>query len=93
MPATLTDNAEASRYEYPVGEALAYVSYRRAPGLTTLTYARVPEELSGAGVGSAMARAVLEAVRERGDRVRATCGFIAAYLDRHPEFHDLLATD
>ena len=40
-----------------------------------------------------MARRVLEAVRERGDRVSATCGFIAAYLERHPEFHDLLATD
>ena len=40
-----------------------------------------------------MARRVLEAVRERGDRVSATCGFLAAYIGRHPEFHDLLATD
>jgi uncharacterized protein len=93
MSVNLTDNAAASRYEYPVGAALAYVSYRRSPGLTTLTYARVPEELSGAGVGSAMAQAVLEAVRDRGDRVRATCSFIAAYLERHPEFQDLIAMD
>ena len=32
--------------------ALAFVSYRRAPGVTTLTYARVPDELGGSGAGA-----------------------------------------
>lgn len=87
--AELTDNAERQRYEYAVGDALGWVSYRREGDLTVLTYARVPDELMGRGMGSRMARAVLEAERARGTRVRATCGFIAAYLARHPEFADL----
>jgi predicted GNAT family acetyltransferase len=74
-----------------IGDAIAYVDYSRAPGVTTLRYARVPDELAGAGVGSALARATLEAVRQRGDRVVAACGFIAAFIERHPEFHGLLA--
>jgi uncharacterized protein len=74
-----------------IGEAIAYVDYSRAPGVTTLHYARVPDELAGAGLGSALARAALEAVRQRGDRVVAACSFIAAYLKRHPEFHGLAA--
>ena len=87
--ARLSDNVEARRFEYRVGDALAYVDYHRADGVTTPTYARVPDALGGRGVGSAMARAVLEVLRARGDRVVPTCGFIAAYLERHPEFHDL----
>jgi uncharacterized protein len=92
MDHTLTDNAEHSRYELRVGDALAFVSYRRAPGVTTLTFAKVPEQLAGRGIGAALARAVLEAVRARGDRVIPTCGFIAAFIARHPEFHGLLVT-
>ena len=91
MDGTLEDRPEAGRYEYRVAGGLAYVTYERRPGLTTLCYAKVPDELAGAGVGSAMARAVLEEERRRGNRVRPTCGFIAAFLARHPEFHDLEA--
>ena len=87
----LEDNAAAGRYEYRIGAALGFVSYRREAGVTTLSYARVPDALAGRGVGAAMARAVLEAERARGARVRATCSFIAAYLDAHPEYADLIA--
>ena len=85
----LRDNTEARRYEYAIGNELGWVSYQRSAGVTTLSYARVPAALAGHGAGSRMARAVLEAERARGARVRATCSFIAAYLARHPEFDDL----
>jgi uncharacterized protein len=87
----LSDNAALGRYEYRIGTALASVDYRRAPGITTLTFARVPAALAGQGVGSAMARAVLEELQARGERVLPACGFIAAFIDRHPEFQPLLA--
>ena len=91
MSGVLSDAPAAGRYEYRIGAALAFVSYRRAPGVATLTYARVPDELGGSGVGSAMVRAVLEDVRARGERVVPVCGFVAAYIQRHPEYHDLVA--
>lgn len=87
----LRDNAQVCRYEYAIGNELGWVSYERSSGVTTLSYARVPDALAGRGVGSQMARAVLAAERARGARVRATCSFIAAYLARHPEFDDLRA--
>ncbi len=87
----LRDNPAANRYEYRLAGVLAYVTYQRAPGVTTLSFARVPEELAGAGIGSAMARAVLEEERRLGNRVRPTCGFIAGYIARHPEFANLSA--
>ncbi len=87
--ATLCDNVAGSRYEYPLEGELGWVSYRRDGGLTTLSFARVPPALEGRGIGAAMVRAVLEAERARGARVAATCSFVAAYLERHPEFDDL----
>ena len=87
----LRDNRdrEAHRYEYAIGDELGWVSYGRVDGVTTLSHARVPAALAGRGVGSEMARQVLEAERARGAKVRATCSFLAAYLARHPEFDDL----
>ena len=87
----LRDNTAAGRYEYPLGDDLGWVRYRRSGGVTTLSYACIPDGRAGQGAGAAMARAVLEAERQRGSRVRATCSFIAAYLARHPEFDDLRA--
>jgi predicted GNAT family acetyltransferase len=91
MTAVLRDAPDRGRYEYQVGGALATVSYRRTPGVATLTHARVPDELGGQGVGSAMVRAVLEDVRARGETVVPACGFVRAYIGRHPEFQDLVA--
>ena len=89
MRGILSDNAAAGRFEFRVGAALAYVDYERAPGVTTLTYARVPDELQGHGVGAAMTRAVLKELAARGERVVPACGFIAAFIARHPEFQAL----
>ena len=88
----LRDNTAEHRYEYAIGDELGWVSYERSAGVTTLNFARVPAALAGHGAGSAMARAVLEAERAQGAKVQATCSFIAAYLARHPEFDDLIAT-
>lgn len=87
----VTDNAERSRYEMDVDGHTAYVTYRRHGDRITLIHTEVPEALSGRGVGSKLARGVLDDVRRRGLRVVPECEFIAAFIDRHSEFADLLA--
>jgi predicted GNAT family acetyltransferase len=91
VQADLTDASAASRYEYQVGDALAWVDYERGPTATVLRYAFVPTELGGRGVGSRMVRAVLDDLRARGERVVPRCSFIAAWIARHPDYQDLLA--
>jgi len=70
---------------------IAFVSYRRGETAIFLDHAEVPPEFEGRGIGSALVRATLEAVRGEGRKVVARCPFIAAYIRRHPEFQDLLA--
>ncbi len=87
----VTDNRAKSRYEMPVDGKIAFVAYRRDEGMIFLNHAEVPQELEGRGLGSELARATLEQVRSEGLKVVPRCGFIAAFIRRHPEYADLVA--
>lgn len=91
MADTITDHSDARRFELAVDDAIAFVDYRRAGDVLVLTHAEVPPRLEGRGVGSRLVRAVLEHVRARGERVVPRCPFVARYIERHPEYRDLLA--
>jgi predicted GNAT family acetyltransferase len=84
------DNSAFHRFELETDGPTAYAYYQIAPGVITLTHTEVPPALGGRGVGSALVRGVLEAVRARGLKVVPKCPFVAAFMGRHPEFNDLL---
>jgi predicted GNAT family acetyltransferase len=44
-------------------------------------------------VGDALARAALDSARQRGLKVVALCPFIAAFIRKHVEYHDLAAPE
>ena len=46
--------------------------------------------MAGLGVGSALARRVLDDARKAGESVIPRCPFIAAYIRRHPADRDLV---
>ena len=85
------DNPATSRFEMASGDAVAFVEYMRAGDRIVLIHTEVPEALSGRGVGSKLVRGTLEAVRTEGLKVVPRCEFVAAYIERHPEYRDLLA--
>ena len=65
--------------------------YERTADVVTFTHTVVHPQAEGRGVGSALARAALDAARANGDHVVARCEFIARFIDRHREYGDLLA--
>ena len=87
----VVDNAERHRFELAVPGGVAFSTYRRSPGLVTVIHTEVPEALSGHGVGSELARGVLDMIRSRGEKVVPRCPFIAAFIAKHPEYGDLVA--
>ncbi len=88
------DNPATCRFEMRSGGAVASVEYRRAGGgRIALLHTEVPEALSGRGVGSKLVRGVLDALRAEGAKVVPRCEFVAAYMERHPEYRDLLADE
>lgn len=86
------NNVSASRYELEVDGLLSIAVYDRRAGAVAFTHTEVPEALEGRGIGSKLIKAALADVRAQGLKVMPLCAFVAAYLDRHPEDQDLLAT-
>jgi uncharacterized protein len=87
------DNPATSRFEMASGGAVAFVEYKREGHRIVLTHTEVPEAMSGKGVGSTLARSVLDSIRAEGGKVVPRCEFVAAYIGRHPEYRDLLADE
>lgn len=94
----LVHERERERYEARAdGAVLGVLAYEDLTDGAEVLLARdlrstvVSPEHSGQGIGSALVRYALEDLREDGIPVRATCWFVAGYIDRHPEFQDLLA--
>jgi len=88
--AEVTDNAARHRYEMQVDGETAYVTYVRHGDHIALMHTEVPAALGGRGIGSALAKSVLDDIRRRGLRVRPECEFMAGYIQRHPAYADLL---
>ena len=90
MPNIVRNNTELHRFELDADGHTAVAYYRLSPGVITFTHTEVPTELSGRGIGSALARGALEIVRAEGLKVEAQCPFIGAFIGKHPEFQNLL---
>ncbi|ASW54584.1 GNAT family N-acetyltransferase [Plantactinospora sp. KBS50] len=92
MSMLVEDNPARHRFEILVDDSPAgFAAYDQRPGVTVFTHTEVDPAYEGRGVGSALARGALDQVRERGERVVARCPFIASFIERHPEYRDLLA--
>ena len=88
------DNPGRHRFEAYLDGALAgFAAYHRVPGRITFTHTEVPDRFEGQGVGSALAARALDAARREGLAVVPHCPFIAGYIDKHPEYADLVAAD
>jgi hypothetical protein len=47
--------------------------------------------LRGRGIASELVKDALELIRADGHKVIAGCGFVVDYLDKHPEYRELMA--
>ena len=92
--AEITDNADEARYEIRTGGELAgFVTYKRRPGRIAFQHTEVDDRFEGKGIGSQLIVHVLGAAREAGDEVVPLCPFVRAYIERHPEYVDLVPAD
>lgn len=88
----VVNNADAGKYEVSLdGKPAGSAEYRLKGSQVIFTHTEVDSAFEGHGIGSALARYALDDVRGRGLRAVPLCPFIAAYIERHPEYQDLVA--
>lgn len=93
MP-TIVDVADHNRYEArdDHDQLLGLVEYYRTPATITFSHTEVLPAAEGHGVGSTLARHVLDQARSDGLTVVPHCPFIRGWIDRHPDYADLVAS-
>lgn len=85
------NNASEQEFELTVDGERAIAAYQREGDTIIFTHTVVPPAIEGRGVGSKLIRGALDQVRDAGLKVVPQCAFVRAWIDKHPEYRDLLA--
>lgn len=94
MPVTVTNVPAEHRYEARLdGELAGFAQYRERPGLIAFVHTEVDPGFEGKGVGGALVKAALEDARTRELAVLPFCPFVNGYIEKHPEFVDLVPAE
>ncbi len=86
----VTDNAARHRFELVEQGQTAVADYRLQDGRMLITHVEAPQALRGTGAAGRLMAGVLQAARARGAKVVPLCPYAAAYIQRNPEYQDLL---
>ena len=86
------DNTDQLQYELETDAGIALMTYRDSPrGHRVLVHTEVPPAMQGLGVGSRLVKAVLDDAHAHGRPIVPACEFVKSYLERHPEYADVVA--
>ena len=69
----------------------AELDYEQRGQVLSLTHTGVPSAIGGRGIGGELVRSALDYARSKGLKVVPSCAYAAAYIERHPEYADLVA--
>jgi predicted GNAT family acetyltransferase len=92
---SVRDHPEQERYEvYDDDDRLAgFAQYHRRRSLIAFVHTEIDPAFEGQGLGSVLVKAALEDAREQGLAVLPFCPFVRGYIERHPEYLDLVPAD
>jgi uncharacterized protein len=84
------ERVTSGRFELEQDGQVAYLEYTIAGNVLALIHSEIPGPLRGSGVGSTLVQSALDWARNNNMKVDVVCPFVAAYLETHPEYSDLV---
>jgi len=79
-----------NRFSTRVDGVDAFLDVERTEGTLVITHTGVPASIGGRGVAAELVGAAFEAARRDGLKVSPVCSYAAVWLQKHPEYADLL---
>lgn len=90
MSSPIVHDTAASRFSLQRDGHEAELTYRLQGATLVIEHTVVPGPLGGQGIGGDLVKAALEHARAAGLKVVPACSYAAAYVQRHPEYADLV---
>lgn len=93
--ADVTKNTDKGRFEIAVdGKLAGFADYRVGElGVVVLPHTEVDDAFQGQGLAGELVRFALDDIRSEGYRVDPACSYVRSWIDRHPDYADLVADD
>ena len=86
----ITHNQSAQRFETTIEGQTGYISYKERGDTLVYDHTIVPQALGGRGVGTDLVKLALDYAREQNKKVVPQCSFVSAYINKHPDYQDLV---
>jgi len=91
---TVVDVPGEHRYAIRVGNELAgFAQYRLRPDAVAFTHTEIDDRFEGQGLGGKLVAFALDDVRGRGLAALPICPFVRGYIERHPEYLELVPAE
>ncbi len=92
MEYKIENNEEANRFEARnKNQVIGLIDYRMtASDVMTVYHTEVSEDYEGQGIAAGMTKNLLEFLKDNGLKVRPLCPYAKAYIEKHPEYQDLV---
>lgn len=87
----VTHDTTAERYLITVdGRDAGYADYIQGDGVRDFHHTVIDPEFRGQGLSKPLIQAALDDTRAAGDKVRPLCSAVAGFIEKHPEYQDLV---
>jgi len=91
---TVRDDPAELRYELLLGgQRIGEIRYRVEGDAVALVHTEVDPAYEGRGLATRLIQDALDDLRSRGRRVIPICPLVRRYIERHPEYGDLVTQD
>jgi len=91
---TVKNNGDRHRYELRLDqEVVGKLLYRANQQTVALIHTEIDPAFEGHGLAEQLVTAALDDIRARHVHMVPICPYVEAYVQRHPEYRDLVASD
>lgn len=87
---TVISNEKQMQFEIHTGGETAMLQYRFYKEAIALMHTVVPDNLSGQGIASTLAKYALDWTKVQHKKALVYCSFVAAFVKRHPEYNEVV---
>ncbi len=90
MDYQLIHNTEKNRYEFDIKDEVAVMEYQPQGDVLIIVHTGVPQDLENQGIAHQLVQKSLDDIRANDQQIIPVCPYVVTFIDRNPEYSDLI---